>query len=74
MPLGVRATSVASMAASGITAWACASPAYWPLAALMRFLPPPLDSATVSSSVFQAPQPGHLPSQRGLVAPHSVQV
>ena len=31
-------------------------------------------SATVSISVFQASQCGHLPSQRGLVPPHSVQV
>jgi hypothetical protein len=31
-------------------------------------------SATVSTSVFQAPQDGHLPSQRGLVPPQALQV
>ena len=31
-------------------------------------------SATASTSVFQAPQLGHLPSHFGLVPPHSVQV
>jgi hypothetical protein len=37
-------------------------------------LPPEAESATVSTSVFQAPQPGHLPSQRGLVPPQALQV
>ena len=31
-------------------------------------------SATVSTSVFQALQPGHWPCHFGLVAPHSVQL
>ena len=35
---------------------------------------PAADSATVSSSVFQALQCGHLPSHFGLVPPHSLQV
>ena len=61
------------MAARGITAWAWARPAYWPAALLRRFLPGAA-SGTVSISVFQAPQPGHLPSQRGLVLAHSLQV
>lgn len=67
MPVGVRATSVASMSAKVATALAGASEA-------KRFLPAPALSATDSTSVFQAPQPGHLPSQRGLVPPHSLQV
>jgi hypothetical protein len=32
------------------------------------------DSATLSIKVFQALQAAHLPNQRALVAPHSVQV
>jgi len=31
-------------------------------------------SATLSTSAFQAPQLGHLPSQRGLLAPQVLQV
>ncbi|MPM59358.1 hypothetical protein SDC9_106198 [bioreactor metagenome] len=72
MPLGVRATSCASMAASGVTACDCARPEYE--GALRRFLPPLALSAMVSTRVFHAPQDGHLPSQRGLVPPHSEQV
>ena len=70
-PVGVRATSTASMAASGCTGLAGASAAY---ALLSRFLPAVGASAALSTSVFHAPQPGHLPSQRGLLAPHSLQV
>ena len=35
------------------------------------FLPPPV-SATLSMSVFHAPQCGHLPSHFGEVPPHSL--
>ena len=38
-----------------------------------RFLDAPSASATVSISVFQAPQAGHFPSHLGLVLPQSVQ-
>ena len=38
-----------------------------------RFLDAPAASATVSISVFQAPQAGHLPSHLGLLPPQSVQ-
>jgi hypothetical protein len=34
----------------------------------------PLESTVLSMSVFQAPQAGHLPNQRGVVPPQSVQV
>jgi hypothetical protein len=34
----------------------------------------PLESTVLSMSVFQAPQAGHLPSQRGVVPPQSLQV
>ena len=34
----------------------------------------PLASATVSSRVFHSPQPGHLPSHLGLLAPQALQV
>src|SRR5690606_39205540 len=67
-PVGVRCTSRASMLDSAITSLVLAS-------AAKRFFtggPPP--SATPSTSVFQASQAGHLPSQRGLVPPHSLQV
>ena len=72
-PVGVRATSTASISASGRTPAEGASAAKAPPS---RFLPPAaaVGSATVSSSEFQAPQPGHLPSQRGLVAPQALQV
>jgi len=65
MPVGVRATSLASISDSVATGWLRASD--W-----KRFLPPPA-SATDSTSVFHAPQPGHLPSHLGLLAPHSLQ-
>jgi len=66
MPVGVRATSAASMSDSTATPDAGAS-------AAKRFLPGPAPSATVSTSVFQASQCGQRPSQRGLVPPQSVQ-
>jgi hypothetical protein len=34
----------------------------------------PLESTVLSMSVFQAPQAGHLPNQRGVVPPQSEQV
>jgi hypothetical protein len=34
----------------------------------------PLESTVLSMSVFQAPHAGHLPNQRGVVPPQSVQV
>ncbi len=70
-PVGLRATSTASMAASGCTAVDGANAANAPP---RRFLPPVAASATASTRLFQAPQPGHLPSQRGLLAPHAWQV
>ena len=43
-------------------------------AAPSRFLPPPAGAcATVSTRLFHAPHEGHLPSQRALAAPHSLQ-
>ena len=68
MPVGVRSISLASMSASAVTSAVLASDAK----RLLR--PAAAASATVSISVFQASQCGHLPSQRGLVPPHSVQV
>jgi len=68
MPVGWRSISLASMSASGITTAVLASEAK----RLLRLGAAP--STTVSISVFQASQCGHLPSQRGLVPPHSVQV
>lgn len=67
MPVGVRSTSDASMSASVATALLGAS------AAKRCFVVAGL-SATDSTSVFQAPQWGHLPSQRGLTPPQSLQV
>ena len=55
------------MSASAATAAVLASEA-------KRWRPPAPASGTVSISVFQASQCGHLPSQRGLEPPHSVQV
>ena len=66
MPVGWRSISVASMAASVSTG--CERASDW-----KRFFAGP-DSAADSTSVFQAPQSGHLPSHFGLVPPHSVQV
>jgi hypothetical protein len=59
------------MAASGCTSAEGASAEN---AAPSRFLPGAATSAALSTSVFHAPHPGHLPSQRGLVAPQSLQV
>ena len=72
-PLGVRATSSALMSASVATSLA---PARACGAWLKRFLPPALaaDCTVVSSRLFQALQAGHLPSQRGEVAPQALQV
>ena len=66
MPVGVRSISLASMSASAATSAALASDAN-------RLRAGAPDSGTVSIRVFQASQCGHLPSQRGLVPPHSVQ-
>ena len=66
MPVGVRSTSLASMSASAATADVFASEA-------KRFFAGVALSATVSIKVFQASHCGHLPSQRALVPPHSVQ-
>ena len=67
-PVGVRAVSTASISLSVATALVLAR------AWKRWFLAPPLGSATPSMRVFQAPQPGHLPSHLALVAPHSLQV
>jgi hypothetical protein len=69
MPVGVRSTSLASiwlrMASSALGAR--------PLAPLLsRFLPVLGVSTTLSTRLFQALQCGHLPSQRGVVPPHSL--
>ena len=66
-PVGERATSAASISASVATAAVFASG--W-----KRCRVAAADSATPSSSVFQASQCGHLPSHFGLVPPHSLQV
>ncbi len=67
MPVGVRATSAASMSASTAIAEVGASEAKrWRSAAGA--------SATVSIRVFQAPQSGHLPCHLGVLPPHSVQL
>ncbi len=66
-PVGLRSTSLASI--SDNTA-ICAVGA----SAAKRFLVPAAGSATDSTRVFQALQWGHLPSQRGLLPPHSLQV
>ena len=66
-PVGVRATSAASISDSVATGWPLASD--W-----KRFFAGPAASATVSSSEFQAPQCGHLPSHLALLPPHSRQV
>ena len=63
---GVRATSAASISLSVATGWRLASGWKRCVAAAA--------SARASSSVFQAPQCGHLPSHFGLVPPHSLQV
>jgi hypothetical protein len=68
MPVGVRCTSAASMSASTATSAVFAS-------AAKRLRPgAAAASGAVSTRVFQASQWGHLPSQRGVVPPHSVQV
>ncbi len=65
--VGVRAVSTASISDSVATgALLLSAWKRWPL--------PAAGSAGPSSRVFQAPQPGHLPIQRGLAAPHSVHV
>ena len=67
MPVGVRSNSLASISASVATSAVLASEA-------KRLRAGAADSATVSMRVFHASQWGHLPSQRGVVPPHSVQV
>ena len=67
-PVGVRSTSVAAISDSVATGWLLASA--WKR--LLRVFA--CGSASPSSSEFQAPQAGHLPSHFGLVAPHSRQV
>ncbi len=68
MPVGCRSISLASMSPSAATSAVLASEAN-----RLRLAPAGV-SATVSISVFQASQLGHLPSQRGVEPPHSVQV
>jgi hypothetical protein len=63
--VGERATSAASM--SDRVAAGCDFASAW-----KRFFDGA--SAIVSSSVFQALQPGHLPSHLGVVPPHSLHV
>jgi hypothetical protein len=70
MPVVWRSKSAASISDKGKTAdvganEACAEP--------KRFLPA-AGSAAPSIKLFQASQLGHLPIQRALVPPHSVQV
>jgi hypothetical protein len=65
MPVAIRSSSVASTSESGRTSLTDASG--WNLVA-------DAFSATVSTSVFQSPQPGHCPCHFGALAPHSVQV
>ena len=72
MPVGWRSASAASISDKVATDSAAISPTEARDAAAKRFLAAP--SATVSTSVFQPPQCGHLPCQRGLVPPHSPQV
>src|SRR4051812_43978073 len=67
MPVGCLSTSLASISDSTATADDFVSGA-------KRCRPATGDSATVSISVFQASQCGHLPSHLALVPPHSVQV
>jgi len=66
-PVGVRATSLASMLASVVTAWLGASDwKRWRVALVF--------SATVSSSVFHSLHCGQRPSHLGAVPPQAVQV
>jgi len=69
-PVGVRATSAASICASVVTGCAAFRPRE---SACIRFLLA-AGSARVSSRVFQALHWGHLPSHLGLTPPHSLQV
>ncbi len=69
-PVGVRSTSAASISLSTVSSDAGARP-FGLL--LRRFLLPLGASATVSTRLFQALQLGHLPSQRVLLPPHSLQ-
>jgi len=71
MPVGWRCTSRASISDNVATGWLAVSPRE---SDCIRFFTGPVGSATDSTSVFQASQCGHLPSQRGLVPPHSLQV
>ena len=67
-PVGVRATSTASISLSVVTGWLLAR-------AWKRFLPAPAaGSARVSDSVFQAWQCGQRPSHLAVMPPHSAQV
>ena len=59
-PVGMRSPSFAETSPRGIGVAARAEPA------------PLLEASSSSASVPNAPQPGHLPSQRGLAVPHSV--
>src|SRR5687767_14447502 len=70
-PVGVRATSVASISERVASSDTPASAAYCVPKRLLAG--PLLLPATCSMSVFQAPQLGHLPSHLGLVPPHSLQ-
>ena len=66
-PVGVRAMSVAAMSPSRVISAVFASDAN-------RLRTGETGSATDSTSVFQAPQCGHLPSHLALVPPQSLQV
>ena len=68
MPVGWRSASAASISDSVATDSAGVRPRD---GVAKRFLAAP--SSTDSTSVFQAPQLGHLPCHFGLVPPHSVQ-